>query len=209
MTSNQRQLEPLSFPKINVNPTMNYKSNDSNINNNIRVKRPGNFSSTASIFFNQNKKIKNLGSVNIKESTKLKKIKKPEKQEPIDEEEIDPKDKNIPQNDSAGNNAAGTNNDSFINELEVLLTNVNPKEQDDDAHSVDEDTPDPRINFEHINDINKYRPQTSYGGLNQRRHKLQIALRSATNKEKNKIKCGTQLNFMQHPFDNSPKDGEY
>lgn len=206
MNSNPRQLEPINFPKINVNPTMNYKSNDININN-LRVKRPGNFSSTANVFFNQSKKLKNLGSTSTKEISKIKKVKiSPDKQDAI-EEESENKDKNIPQSDSAGN-GNGNNNDSFINELEVLLTNVNPKEQDDDAHSVDEDTPDPRINFEHINDINKYRPQTSYGGLNQRRHKLQIALRSATNKDKNKIKCGTQLNFMQHPFDNYPNEGE-
>ena len=72
MNSNPRQLEPINFPKINVNPNTNYKSNDNNINN-LRVKRPGNFSSTASVFFNQNKKLKNLGSTSTKEIPKMKK----------------------------------------------------------------------------------------------------------------------------------------
>ena len=42
-----------------------------------------------------------------------------------------------------------------------------------------------------INELNKARPQTSYGGMNQRRKKLQIALNSAkyrhndNNKESN------------------------
>ena len=81
------------------------------------------------------------------------------------------------------------NNDSFINELEILLTNVNPKTQEDDVRSVDEDsTPDPHINFEHINDINKCRPQTSYGGINQRKHRLQMALNGANGQPKTKIK---------------------
>ena len=35
---------------------------------------------------------------------------------------------------------------------------------------------DPRINFEHINKVNKSRPQTSYGGLNKRRKNLRSAL---------------------------------
>ena len=33
--------------------------------------------------------------------------------------------------------------------------------------------------FEKINEVNKCRPQTSYGGMNQRRKKLQLALKSA------------------------------
>ena len=68
------------------------------------------------------------------------------------------------------------NSDSFISELEDLLTNVNNNE---DAKSSNEEEPDPRINFEKINELNKARPQTSYGGMNQRRKKLQIALKSA------------------------------
>lgn len=68
------------------------------------------------------------------------------------------------------------NSDSFITELEELLTNVN---NNDDAKSSNEEEPDPRINFEKINEVNKSRPQTSYGGMNQRRKKLQLALKSA------------------------------
>ena len=49
------------------------------------------------------------------------------------------------------------------------------------AKSDDDDEPDPRINFEQINQINKSRPLTSYGGLNARRKNLQSAL------QKNKI----------------------
>ena len=44
-------------------------------------------------------------------------------------------------------------------------------ENDDDSKELD-----PRINFEHINRVNKSRPQTSYGGLNMRRKNLRSAL---------------------------------
>lgn len=85
------------------------------------------------------------------------------------------------------------NNDSFINELEDILTGVNNKGNANEevknanvnnanveGHDEDEQqVPDPRINFEQINEVNKSRPQTSYGGLNARRKKLQIALKSA------------------------------
>ena len=85
------------------------------------------------------------------------------------------------------------NNDSFINELEDILTGVNNKGNSNEevknanvnnanveGHDEDEQqVPDPRINFEQINEVNKSRPQTSYGGLNARRKKLQIALKSA------------------------------
>ena len=82
------------------------------------------------------------------------------------------------------------NNDSFINELEDILTGVNNKGNineevknavNADTHGEDDQqqVPDPRINFEQINEVNKSRPQTSYGGLNARRKKLQIALKSA------------------------------
>ena len=87
------------------------------------------------------------------------------------------------------------NNDSFINELEDILTGVSNKGNKNEevknainaagnAESNGDDeqqqqVPDPRINFEQINEVNKSRPQTSYGGLNARRKKLQIALKSA------------------------------
>ena len=48
--------------------------------------------------------------------------------------------------------------------------------------SDDDDEPDPRINFEQINQINKSRPLTSYGGLNARRKNLQSALQKNKNR---------------------------
>lgn len=85
------------------------------------------------------------------------------------------------------------NNDSFINELEDILTNVNNKEAlqnqlnqgiqvndiENENRSANDEEPDPNINFEHITEVNKSRPQTSYGGLNIRKKKLHIALKSA------------------------------
>ncbi|MCQ2816582.1 MAG: hypothetical protein MJ252_04860 [archaeon] len=200
MKPNPRQLEPISFPKININPGVNIRPSESN---NIKIKKPGTFSNTANIFFNQGKKVKPYQSTNIKDGlTKIKRIKlNSEVPCPIDEEisekETENKEKKI-EHESPENNH---NNDSFINELEVLLTNVNPKAQDEDAKSVDEETPDPRINFEHINDINKYRPQTSYGGINQRKHKLQMALNGANTQNKIRNKNATQQNFMVNPYE--------
>lgn len=98
------------------------------------------------------------------------------------------------------------NNDSFITELEDLLTNVNNKkgikgnnndDENNDAKSADDEQPDPRINFEKINEVNKARPQTSYGGLNQRRKKLQIALKSAKYRTSNNNINNIQ-NFNNH-----------
>lgn len=101
------------------------------------------------------------------------------------------------------------NNDSFIDELTDLLSNVtqngnpkviekkknvedikendkeNNKEEPDlikenlDKCDNDDKEPDPRINFEHISRVNNSRPQTSYGGLNARRKNLQRALQSS------------------------------
>ena len=48
--------------------------------------------------------------------------------------------------------------------------------QNNGSDKSDDDEPDPRINFEEINKINKSRPLTSYGGLNARRKNLQSAL---------------------------------
>lgn len=96
--------------------------------------------------------------------------------------------------------------DSFINELEDLLVGVNNKghiKSEEvknsnviygnnnihiDKNYVEENQqPDPRINFEQINEVNKLRPQTSYGGLNARRKKLQTALKSAKYRTNNNI----------------------
>jgi len=54
--------------------------------------------------------------------------------------------------------------------------NDNSYEYNGSNKSDDDDEPDPRINFEQINQINKSRPLTSYGGLNARRQNLQSAL---------------------------------
>ena len=85
------------------------------------------------------------------------------------------------------------NNSPFINELNDLSSNQNIKEdiqslyQEQGKKEIDECNKnnendddnkerDPRINFEHINQVNKSRPQTSYGGLNMRRKNLRCAL---------------------------------
>ena len=80
------------------------------------------------------------------------------------------------------------NNDSFINELNDLFLNVKEKNQeqinqnDKIIESDDDKEPDPRINFEEINKVNKSRPQTSYGGLNARRKNLENALKNKKNR---------------------------
>ena len=95
------------------------------------------------------------------------------------------------------------NNDSFIDELTDILNNVNNNKNkninqqqiiledskdnlnnsinDEENKSEDDIEPDPRINFEHINQLNQKRPQTSYGGLNTRRKNLQTALQGKQN----------------------------
>ena len=87
------------------------------------------------------------------------------------------------------NNLCEDNNDSFITELHNLFPNEkrnndsqqNLNEQIDEIdknESDDDKEPDPRINFEQINRVNKSRPQTSYGGLNVRRKNLQSAFKN-------------------------------
>ena len=81
------------------------------------------------------------------------------------------------------NNIYEENNDSFINELNSLFSSVkqtnNTQEQieenDKNNESEEDKEPDPRINFEQINRVNRARPQTSYGGLNARKKSLQSA----------------------------------
>ena len=83
-------------------------------------------------------------------------------------------------------------NSPFINILNDLSSSQNKNEdiqsqyQEKEKKEIDEcnknDENDdnkelaPRINFEHINRVNKSRPQTSYGGLNMRRKNLRSAL---------------------------------
>ena len=101
-------------------------------------------------------------------------------------------EKNIEEKEIAENNlcmeeniSMRENNDSFINELNDILSNVNGKNEENknidevyknDSSEDDDKEPDPRINFEQISRLNKSRPQTSYGGLNVRRKNLQSAL---------------------------------
>ena len=92
------------------------------------------------------------------------------------------------------NNLYEENNDSFINELNNLFPNAkdnnefqksNQEQNDINENNNDSDEdkePDPRINFEQINRVNKSRPQTSYGGLNARRKNLQSALNKNNNR---------------------------
>ena len=94
------------------------------------------------------------------------------------------------------------NNDSFIDELTDILNDINNNKNinqqqiiledskdnlnnsinnEEENKSEDDIEPDPRINFEHINQLNQKRPQTSYGGLNTRRKNLQTALKGKQN----------------------------
>lgn len=52
--------------------------------------------------------------------------------------------------------------------------------EDNKSNNSDKD-PDPRIDFELINRLNRSRPQTSYGGLNARKKNLQYALHNENN----------------------------
>ena len=92
------------------------------------------------------------------------------------------------------NNLCEENNDSFINELNDLFSNVKAnndsipyfQENINDNKNIESDEddkePDPRINFEQISRVNQSRPQTSYGGLNARRKNLQSAMANIKNK---------------------------
>jgi len=92
------------------------------------------------------------------------------------------------------NNLCEENNDSFINELNDLFSNVkanndsnpyfheNNNENKNNESDDDDKEPDPRINFEQISRVNQSRPQTSYGGLNARRKNLQSAMANIRNK---------------------------
>ena len=109
----------------------------------------------------------------------------------------DTKEKQKGKENEEKNNLCEENNDSFINELNDLFSNVkenndsinhfqeNIDENNKNNESDDDDDkePDPRINFEQINRVNKSRPQTSYGGLNARRKNLQSAIQNERNKK--------------------------
>ena len=79
--------------------------------------------------------------------------------------------------DDINNNENEEYNKNIINiDLYNEQINDNSYEYNGSNKSDDDDEPDPRINFEQINQINKSRPLTSYGGLNARRQNLQSAL---------------------------------
>ena len=150
-----------SFPTIRNTVLLNKD------NNHIKMNSLNYFNKTTGVLFNSNKK---RNSIKIKDE--------------VDHIPEIVKIKSKTSNSNVYNHRAliplqnkkDDNSDSFITELEELLTNVNNNE---DAKSSNEEEPDPRINFEKINEVNKSRPQTSYGGMNQRRKKLQLALKSA------------------------------
>jgi hypothetical protein len=45
------------------------------------------------------------------------------------------------------------------------------------VNNTDTETPDPRINFHHLQMVNMKRPQTSYGGISARQKNLQNSLK--------------------------------
>ena len=75
-------------------------------------------------------------------------------------------------NDEEEYNKNIINKDLYNEQINGNSYEYNGSNKSDD----DDDEPDPRINFEQINQINKSRPLTSYGGLNARRQNLQSAL---------------------------------
>ena len=188
----------INIQNININQ-INYYKNDNNnnensnndnqrklpkiINNNeIKGRNPYYFNKTSGIIgFNKGisyNSLKDL-SENNNPQLKFKRLKIIEKKNLIEE-----------------------NNDSFIDELTDILNDVNNNKNinqqqiiledskdnlnnsinnEEENKSEDDIEPDPRINFEHINQLNQKRPQTSYGGLNTRRKNLQTALKGKQN----------------------------
>ena len=99
------------------------------------------------------------------------------------------------------NNFYNNNKEDYINNIINVNNNDSLEDGFNDNYydhngsmkSDDDDEPDPRINFEHINQINKSRPLTSYGGLNARRKNLQSALQK--NKNRPITSCNNNLPF--------------
>lgn len=93
-------------------------------------------------------------------------------------------------NDLLSDRSKGNNNDKeeYNNNIikmdsfaDGINDNYNEYQNSGSMKSDDDEEPDPRINFEQINQINKCRPLTSYGGLNARRKNLQSALQRNKN----------------------------
>ena len=175
---------------ININNNINIINNNLNIINDLKndkEKKRTNYNKNS---FNSKAIINNNKYYNnnlIKENMNIfKDVSKKIKLEKH-EEKIIPKSK---EKNEEKNNLCEDNNDSFITELHNLFPNEkknndsqqNLNEQTDEMdknnESDDDKEPDPRINFEQINRVNKSRPQTSYGGLNVRRKNLQSAFKN-------------------------------
>ena len=174
----------------NLNNLLNLQFNNTNISTNKEKKKiyiNKNSFNTKTTIHNNNKYYNNMNANQINNNLILFKNNKKEK------DEI--KEKSKGKENEEKNNVCEENNDSFINELNDLLSNVkvnndsqphfqeNIEENNKNNDSDDDDKePDPRINFEQINRVNKSRPQTSYGGINARRKNLQSAMQNARNK---------------------------
>ena len=174
----------------NLNNLLNLQFNNTNISTNKEKKKiyiNKNSFNTKTTIHNNNKYYNNMNVNQINNNLILFKNNKKEK------DEI--KEKSKGKENEEKNNVCEENNDSFINELNDLLSNVkvnndsqphfqeNIEENNKNNDSDDDDKePDPRINFEQINRVNKSRPQTSYGGINARRKNLQSAMQNARNK---------------------------
>ena len=171
-TNTNKEKKKLHINKNTFNTKTVIHKNNKYYNNNIHINQINN----NIVFFKNNNR-------NDKEKNDLK-----EKEKIIKNKENEEK-----------NNLCEENNDSFINELNDLFSNVKSnndsqphlKENIDEINknndSDDDDKePDPRINFEQISRLNKSRPQTSYGGLNARRKNLQSAIQNVRNKNNNR-----------------------
>ncbi len=196
ITSENLDLTKLKFLKgkmlnnININNNINIINNNLNfINNpkNEKEKRKTNYnknSFNSKAMINNNKYFNSnfiSGNMNLfKEANKKIKL----------EKNNEKKISKLKEKNEEKINLCDDNNDSFITELNNLFPNEkrnndsqqNLIEQTDELNknneSDDDKEPDPRINFEQINRVNKSRPQTSYGGLNVRRKNLQSAFKN-------------------------------
>ena len=115
------------------------------------------------------------------------------------------------------------NNDSFIKEIADFLSKnntnnnnnlnklneISKESNNDKILEEDENTePDPRINFEKINRLNKSRPQTSYGQLNTRKKNLQRALQSSKYRTKNNFYNNNNINNLNDNSNNNINSNE-
>ena len=201
---NNKNLKPL----ISFNDTFKYQLikeqlfnknkilNNNNIDNNIQIidNNINNEKERKKIIFNKNsfniKAIINNDKNNnpINNNINMNLFKKSNKKIKLDKN--DNKIIKIKEENQIKNNLYEENNDSFIKELNDLFPNSKQNnesqqkidENDDNNESDDDKEPDPRINFEQINRVNKSRPQTSYGGLNARRKNLQSAFQNRKNR---------------------------